>query len=203
MTPQGDFNADGVPDVAIAGIYDVTSSPRPYFLLVATTDKATSRPKVLFLESYSQPPFLFEKKTTGEGDPGDQAFSLSFCTGCSQGWDFYWNPSNKKFDLASWKTRRIRRTDMIKVEGETVPQDIVDRTLKIAGGLPDVIAFVEGLKKSNRSLGTRVRSKSPETKGRIYQVTLFEKKKGKEILYDTIEIDIVRNTVIKRKLKKK
>jgi len=198
IVPRGDFNRDGNPDLAISGIFDLSISSYSYFLLVATLDKSTSRPKSLFFETYAKPPLLFELGTTGEGDPKDQAFSLSFCTGCAQGWDFYWNEPHRNFDLRPWTVKQIRHTSLVSIQGQVVPQADVDQALQIVGKLPDVIAFVAGLKKSGRTLGTRVEPVPQKEGQKQYRVLLYEKRKGKEIRYDIIDVDLNREAIIKR-----
>lgn len=202
IVPQGDFNGDGIPDLAITGIFDLPISSHSYFLLVATLDKTTSRPKTLFFDTYLAPPLLFERGTTGEGDPKDQAFSLSFCTGCAQGWDLYWNNSHQNFDLRPWTVKQIRHTSVVSVQGENVPQSDVDHALKIVGKLPDVIAFVAGLNKNGRTLGTRVESAPFATGSRQCRVLLFEKRKNKELMYDVIDVDLTGGNVIRRERRK-
>src|ERR1044071_10451741 len=43
FSPEGDFNKDGQPDMAIAGIYDLPKNKDRYFLIVGTYSSSPSK----------------------------------------------------------------------------------------------------------------------------------------------------------------
>jgi hypothetical protein len=201
FSPEGDFNKDGQPDVAFSGIYDIPANKNKYFLLIASVFKNPVRSELLFLKNYDSPVFIHQPGTTGEGDPGDQAFSISFCWECDRGEDFYWDKQKKKFETRSWTTHVKHSQKMVKEEAPSLPDDVIDKSLKLAGLLPDVQNFVTELKKKKSELGSRVDWDKGGEKSHKTVVTIFEKKEGKEIVYDQIYIDLKKNRIFKRALK--
>lgn len=85
FTPEGDFNKDGAREMAISGIYELPGKGPRYFLLVAAEKKGDLHYEQLFFREYPKPVFIHPPGTTGEADPGDQAFSISFCSHCEEG----------------------------------------------------------------------------------------------------------------------
>src|SRR5206468_3292 len=88
FSPVADFTGDGEPDIAISGIFDLPKNKNRYFLLVATRSKSPTPFTQLFYKEVPVPVFIHKPGTTGEADPGDQAFSISFCWECDKGEDF-------------------------------------------------------------------------------------------------------------------
>ncbi len=197
FTPDGDFNNDGVLDMAISGISGLPGTKPTYFLLVGTQLQNPVRYQKLFFQEYAAPVFLHKPGTTGEKDPGDQAFSITPCSHCSDGTDFYWDPNKQTFKQTAW-VKRVRHFQNVqrRPDEEPVPPELVDKALKIAGELTDVKVFVAGIKKAGKQLGTRVRAVDLEKQQ--VAVSIFEKKKQKEILYDEITVDAENGTVVKR-----
>ncbi len=201
FAPEGDFNLDGSSDIAISGLYDLGQNPRRYFLLVATTLKPTNRPRSLFFQEYDEPVFIHLPGTTGDADLGDQSFSISSCWNCDKGLDFYWNKKNKRFDVRPWSSRTKIEKKEVAVAAEQLPEETVDASLKMVGVLPDVQTFVADLKKRNGELGTRVEWDKGGAKKRRTVVYIFEKKEGKELIYDRVLVDLAKKKILKRTLK--
>jgi hypothetical protein len=198
LSPEGDFNQDTLPDVAISGRFDEPKLAKPYFLLVATQFVNPVRFEALYFKEFATPVYIYKPGTTGKSDPGDQAFAISICSNCSEGTDFYWNKKTDKFDLNPWRLRVEHEEKKVSVPSLDIPVDIVDASLKIAGDLPDVKAFVKNLKQTGGIVGTRVEVEKSRRKSNRYNVIIFEKKEGKENLYDTILVDVKSKKVIKR-----
>ncbi len=199
FTPAGDFNKDGIPDMAISGIYGLPSKNQ-YFLLVGTQFQNPVRSEALFFREYSQPVFLHKPGTTGDKDPGDQAFAITACSNCSDGFDFFWDPKQKTFNQVPW-VKRVRHYQEIKPASpsDAVPPEVVDQALQIVGELPDIRIFVAGLQKTGKQLGTRVKqAKLPEAEATVVVVEVFEKKKKGENLYDALTVDVKEKKVVKR-----
>lgn len=201
FSPMGDFNGDGIPDMAISGIYGLPQKNR-YFLLVGTQHSNPVRYQKLFFAEYDKPIFLHKPGTTGEKDPGDQAFAVTFCSGCTDGLDFTWDSEKKSFNQTSWEKRFRRFESLPRIpENEEVPPETVDKALQIVGDLTDVKVFVAGIKKAKKQLGTRVmRTGTPEqrTDSQV-TVQIFERKKKGETLYDELIVDVVGGKILKRK----
>ena len=196
--PIHDFNQDGFQDIAISGIYDLPKGTSRYFLLVAGSTEKPQKFKTLFFKEYGNPVLIHKRGTTGAGDPGDQAFSISFCVRCEKGKDFYWNKQTKKFILKPWTNQKLRIPLPSPPKEVQVPDDIVDKVFKVVGQLKDVQVYIQAVKKKGSQLGTRVTFHEKKKKN-IYWVKIFEKKEGKEIPYDRILVDVKKMKVIKRK----
>ncbi len=209
FSPIGDFNNDGIPDMAISGIYELPSSKNRYFLLVGTQFEKPLRYERMYFKEFDKPVFLHKPGTTGEKDSGDQCFSVTFCAECTDGIDFYWSPKTHSFDERPWEKRFRRYTHVSYMPAEReVPDEMVDRALKVVGNLDDVKIFVAGLKKSGKKLGTRVRAVSNEAEPadpnapiQTVTVEIFEKKKDAEKLYDEVTVDVTKDVVVSRKTK--
>lgn len=200
FSPTGDFNNDGTQDMAIAGIYGLPSGNR-YFLLIGTEFINPVRYEKLFFREYAHPVFLHKPGTTGERDPGDQAFSITPCSQCSDGLDYYWNKKKKTFEAREWLKRVRRYTQVPHIpEADLVPPETVDKALQIVGELPDVKVFVAGLKKAGKQLGTRVRPAeiTGEAPSQVV-VTIFEKKNKDDKIYDALTVDVEQGRVVKRR----
>ncbi|MCG3203354.1 MAG: hypothetical protein KCHDKBKB_00010 [Elusimicrobia bacterium] len=205
FSPSGDFNGDGLMDMAIAGIYGFPKK-EAYFLLVGTQLQNPVRYKTLFFKEYSKPIFIHKPGTTGVKDPGNQAFSTTPCSDCTDGTDYHWNKERESFDLRPWESRMREYKNLPHIpELDMVSPETVDKALQIVGNLTDVKLFIAGLKKSKRDLGTRVKpaglkSTTPATQVRVQ---IFEKKKGGEKLYDEILVDVESGKVLSRKSQRK
>lgn len=200
VSPSADFNKDGLEDIVISGLYGLTSNPKPYFLLVATRHTNPIRLETLYYREFTQPVFIHLPGTTGKGDPGDQSFSISLCRDCHLGSDFYWNKKEKTFSILPWKTK-TRHVASKVLPDEDIPEEIVDKALKIVGKLKDVQEYIEHLKKEGRSFGVRVEPLKNSKKKNRYGVRIYEKKEGGETLYDFFVVDVKKMRVKKRNLK--
>ncbi len=200
FNPQEDFDRDGSTDIAISGIYDLAQTGKRYFLLVAGLPKTGQNPRRLFFEEYDHPVFIHQPGTTGEADLGEQTFSISFCWDCDKGTDFFWNEKTKRFDQRAWSMRKKIEKKTVEVAAEQVPEADVDLSLKMVGILPDIKKFVAAVQQRKGHLGTRVEwaGKPIDRKTVVY---VFEKKGGKEQIFDRIEIDLERKRILKRALK--
>lgn len=204
----GDFNGDRRPDVAISGVYTLPGKSGPsekYFLLVVSNAGHRRKSEQLLLEEAKQPYFLHKPGTTGEGDPGNQAFSLSFCINCSTGTDFHWDAEAKAFRRTAWTAKRFPQPVKVAPPREVDPK-VADEALKIAGALPDVKRFVNRLVRAGAQLVTRVEpviGKDGEPRAGRARVLIYERSRAGEELYDAIEIDTRRNRVIRRGAKRK
>jgi hypothetical protein len=198
FAPEGDFDHDGSTDIAISGVYTLKEGPGRYFLLVAT-DKGVGRYKPLFLSDYDRPVFLHQPGTTGGADPGDQAFSMTFCADCSDGRDFYWDKRAKNFRQEPWKDKTERQQKMVTVAAVDVPAEQADKALQVVGKIPDVVAFTEGIKKAGKAFGVRVEYTDPSNQTAPLRVRIYEKKGKGEKLYDAIDVDVEKMTVVKRR----
>jgi hypothetical protein len=198
FSPEGDFDHDGSTDVAISGIYTLKDGPEKYFLLVAS-DKGTGRYKPLFFRNYDRPVFLHKPGATGPADPNNQAFSMTFCSECSDGFDFYWDKSLKRFRQDPWKEKTERRQEMVTVAPLDVPSEVADKALQVAGKLPDVVAFTEGIKKAGKAFGVRVEYTDPLNQAAPVRVRIYEKKGAGEKLFDAIDVDVKKMSVVKRR----
>jgi hypothetical protein len=197
FTPDGDFNKDGIDDMAISGLLGLPGTKPTYFLLVGTQLQNPVRYEKFFYKEYDRPVFLHKPGTTGDEDPGDQAFSITPCSHCSDGFDFYWNPKKKAFDQTAW-IKRVRHFQQMthRPDEESISPEMLDKALKVAGELTDVKVFVAGLKKAEKTLVTKAR---PNKYPSQVVLSIFEKKKAKEILYDEITVDVEAGGVVKRK----
>ncbi|MCB4757072.1 MAG: hypothetical protein LHV69_08630 [Elusimicrobia bacterium] len=201
FTPEGDFNRDGVSDIAIAGVYELPGPGPKFFLLVATERKDPVRYEKLYVQAYGRPVFLHRPGTTGEADPGDQAFSISFCRDCQEGQDFYWNKRKRQFDIRPWSPKVKRFQKAVEVPGRIVPPEVVDKAIQIVSQLKDVQKFTSDVKARGGALAVRVDYADKSEKTNRTVVTLSEKREGKEYLYDNVVVDIARGKVVKRKKK--
>jgi hypothetical protein len=192
LSPAGDFNLDGHPDVAVAGVYDLSPSATKYFLLIATRFDNPVRYQKLFYEESARPVFLHKAGTTGAGDLGHQAFSLSNCMKCSDGYDVQWNPDGKKFKFVKWAPTRT--AEQISA-APPVRNEKADKALRVVGALPDVNAFVKELEERKGSLGTRV---DPGANKKEVRVTVFEQAGEAEKVYDVFTVDVDAGTVTHR-----
>jgi hypothetical protein len=197
FTPVGDFNRDGSDDIAISGIDALENGHARYFLLVAAGHTNPVHYDKLFYGEFPTPVFLHRPGTTGEYDPGKQAFSITACASCSDGEDFFWDAKKKRFERRSWEKRR-RRYEVIQHRPEAVPDAPQTETaLKIIGALPDVVGYVQDLKKHNRVLGTSAdieHRRAPD----IIDVEVYEKRGSKKIIYDTFTVNVASQTIVKR-----
>lgn len=200
LMPEGDFNKDGHPDLALVGVYEFPTGANHYFLLVGSLN-SSHQAQALEFKEYSTPVYLHAPGTTGEADPGDQAFSISFCRDCAKGEDFYWNPKSSRFDRIAWTSKKRHEKKMVLIRPTNVPQPLVDESLKIVGALKDIQLYVADLKKRNGELGTRVDWDKNGEKKKQTLVTIFEKKEGKEKVYDRISVDLKTKKITKRRLK--
>jgi hypothetical protein len=199
FTPSGDFNKDGIDDIAISGIYVLEKGPNRYFLLVAAVHTDPVRYDKLFYGEYDKPVFLHQPGTTGEFDPGTQAFSVTSCSSCTDGQDFVWNPKKKTLDRRGWEQRR-REYKVVQHRPEREPDpEKIDAALKIVGALPDVVGYVEELRRHKGTLGTSARFPAPPLRTPDYvEIDIYEKKGEKEIVYDTFDVNVASATVVKR-----
>jgi len=197
LSPEGDFNQDKKGDLALTGKYELPPGSKPYFLLVATPQKNTYQK--LYFEEFDKPPLLHKGGTTGEGDPKNQAFSLSFCTQCDEGWDYYWDRNKQTFVRKSWGVKRMA-TPSFQKEGPVVSTATVDTALRLVGGLKDVQDYVKELKKRGGELRTTVEFENPSYQEQ-YWVRIFERKGKKEIEYDRLLVNIKSLQILKRKKK--
>ena len=203
VAPQGDFNADGLADLAISGVYGLPDGGPRYFLLVATRRTDPIRFEALLFEESDAPHILHRAGTTGPADPGDQAFSVSSCWDCEKGFDLTWNARKRAFDRKPWKAGEIRGTRTVTVPGAPdLPEDLVDRALKIVGTLPDVQAFVAEVKDRGTELVTRARAAKPGSTDKAI-VEILERTSEGEAVYDRISVDLRKERVIRRERKKK
>lgn len=194
FTPEGDFNKDGIMDIAVSGTYTLRDQGKnPYFLLVATKKEGGVIEK-LFFETYPKPVFLHKAGSTGKADPGTQAFSISFCMNCEDGLDFTWDRKANIFRRTPWMARIKQESRKVEVPAEDVPPDVVDKALQVAGKLKDVVAYTERLNKEGRKIGVRV---NRHANG--HEVEIYEKTDTGEKNYDTILVDVEKMRVISRK----
>jgi len=200
FSPVGDFNGDEKKDLAISGIYDLPGEGPKYFLLVATLIKPPNKFKELYFNEFHAPVYLYKPGTTGEGDPGDQAFSISLCSQCSEGHDFFWDDNTQTFTIKKWTAQEKRFQVKQTVPAEEIPEDLVEQALEIVGKLEDVRLFVKELKARGGELVTRVEAPQSKRKNR-YWVKIIERIEGEDILYDRILVDIKKAKILKRTLK--
>ncbi len=201
LSPSGDFNADGAEDVAITGIYALASSNTRYFLLVGTQRKDPLRFARLTYQEYAKPVFIHRPGTTGEEDPGDQAFSISLCAHCQEGWDFYWDAKEKKFRRVKWipNSKRLERKPAPPTLD--VPPEVAEEALRIVASLKDVKEYVRTLEEEGRAFGVRAEAPTGAGPTDRTRVLIFEKKDGREILYDRIWVDVKGGRVISREMR--
>ncbi len=197
--PTGDFNKDGIDDIAISGIYVLEKGPNRYFLLVAAVHSDPVRYDKLFYGEFDKPVFLHQPGTTGEFDPGTQAFSMTSCSSCTDGHDFVWNPKKKILEQKGWEQRR-REYRMIQRRPDRTPDpDKTDLALKIVGSLPDVVTYVDKLNKRKGVLGTSARFPEPPLRDADHvEIDVYEKKGNKKVIYDTFDVSVSSKTVVKR-----
>jgi len=195
----GDFDKDGKPDLAITGVYNLPARGGAYFLLVAG-DVESRLSVVLFAQDARTPFYLHKPGTTGEGDPGDQAFAVTTCVNCSSGTDFRWNPKAERFQRSPWRAGRITRHTVVPVAPRAdanVSEADADKALQIVGRLKDVQDYVSELKAGGGKLGTRVEPVKG-AKDRV-RVVVFEKRENGEKIYDAIEVELAGEKVVRRK----
>ena len=197
FAPQGDFNKDGQDDIAISGLYDLPDGGPRYFLLVATELKDPHRYQKLYFIEVKEPVYIHAPGTTGQGDPGDQAFSISFCANCGEGQDFYWNKGTRRFDLRPWtiKIKRIKKSIGL---ARPIPPEDIDKAIQIVSELPDIQQFTSEVKKRGGALGVRVNVPETRSPKNRLQVNIYEKSPEKEILYDSILVDVKKMKALKR-----
>lgn len=192
ITPKGDFNQDGYPDIAVSGVYDLPASYK-YFLLIASLQKGSLRRH--FYQEFEHPVFLHAAGTTGPGDPKTQAFSLTSCWDCEKGFDVFWNAKLKTFEFSAWENRKPIPVAVPTPEPD-VPEALVEQALKIVGLLPDIQAYVTDVQKRNSKLGTRVGWDSiPDKRVRV---TIFEKSEAGEKIYDEVVVGGESKKILKR-----
>ena len=199
INPVGDFNHDGAEDMAISGLFELRQNEYRYFLLIATPAKEKFKFKKIFYREFPKPVFIHLAGTTGDLDPGNQEFSISFCENCSQGFDLYWDKRKKYFRQQSWAghSNRFKKTNY-KLQ-EKLPQSVVEKALRIVGRLPHVNEYVNELNKRNGELGIRVSSFKKIKKNKKYWVAVFEKKGEEEILFDNILVHLKKDKAVKIK----
>jgi hypothetical protein len=193
--PTGDFDKDGRLDMAISGIFDTPPDQEKYFLLVVGNIRQ-SQAELIEYKEYPKPVILHTAGTTGEQDPGDQAFSVTFCMGCSEGYDFYWKTDQANLISVPWKAR-VKKVTPISVKKESpVDPKIADEALKIAGALPEVQEFVGRLKAEKKELGTRVEPAKSDKN--IVQVVIFERQAGGEKIFQRYVINVASQKVLSK-----
>ncbi len=195
----GDFDHDGKRDLALAGVYNLPAKGGAYFLLVAGSidDRL---PVVLYAQDGRTPFYLHPAGATGEGDPGNQAFSVTTCVNCSSGTDFRWNEKANRFTRAPWTAGRITHVTVRPVMPDpnaNVSEPDADAALQIVGKLKDVQAYVAKLKAAGGKLGTRVEP-VPGATGQV-RVMVFEKRAAGEKIYDAIDVELAGGRILKRK----
>jgi len=201
LSPVGDFNHDGVEDIAISGVFDlVPEGELKYFLLVGTRFKNPTKFKELYYQKYDGPVFLHIPGTTGPDDPKNQAFSISFCINCTRGFDFFWDKKSSSFLKKRWEDRP-KVTASPKEEEPQVPEDEVEKALKIVSPLKDVDEFISELKKRKGQLVVKINPTLKKPKPHQYLVKIAEKKEAELILFDQILVDTRRMKVIQRRVK--
>lgn len=196
---QADFNEDGVTDHAISGTYNLPGSGDRFFLLVGSERLGPKKPRTLFFREFSEPVFIHPKGTTGEADPGNQCFSISFCQGCDQGLDFYWDKKSQSFVQKTWSARIIKTKKLVETKGEDVPPESVDEALRLVGALQDVQDHVKKMKKHAILFKTRVEGLPADPTGQRVRVKILEGKK--ESVWDEIDVDLKQKSILKRKRK--
>jgi hypothetical protein len=197
FTPQGDFTGDGIMDGAISGLYQFPGESQKYFLLVGTQDKNNGRYRKIFYREYANPVFLHRPGSTGEGDPGDQAFSASLCQNCQIGDDFYWNKKQNQFDLKSWKEHVVKKTVPVITQEPEPPQDVIDALLQVAGKEKNVNDFVAMMKKKGKAFG--VRARNYDASKNTGEVWIYDKSGKTEQLFETLTIDLNTKQVLNRR----
>jgi len=71
--------------------------------------------------------------------------------------------------------------------------------LKVVGALPDVVAYVGKINRQKGVLGTSARFSDPPLRDEDHvQIDIYEKKGDKKIVYDTFDVSISSQTVVKR-----
>ncbi len=191
---EGDFNKDGKPDLALSGVYTLPGKTPDYFLLVVG-DSESRKPEQLFLKAGTRPFYLHKPATTGEGDPGDQAFSASLCINCSTGTDFRWDPVSRTFQEAPWTEGKRLQTVLAK--NIEVDPKVADIALQVAGRLPDVKNFVDELGRRGSQLVTKVEPLAWKGQDRA-RVLIYERSQAGDELYDSIDVDTTARRVVKR-----
>jgi hypothetical protein len=94
---------------------------------------------------------------------------------------------------------KIRK--LVEVKAEDVLADKVDAALKMVGALPDVLAHVKELEKRKVSFKTRVEALSDVPQMERVRVKILEGKK--ESVWDEIDVDLMKQEIVKRKRKVK
>ncbi|MFN0117256.1 MAG: hypothetical protein ACKVQC_03050 [Elusimicrobiota bacterium] len=197
ITPQDDFDKNGSTDTLISGIFDLLPKEgNKYFLLVADSNKE-NRSRKIFYEESPFPYFIYLPGTTGHGDPGNQAFSISHCYNCETGLDYFWDKKNKTFIQKKWDRPQIQEAKITpKVEAEIAPEKI-DQAIRLVSILTDVKAYADQLNKEGRKIGVSVILL--DSNKEWYQVSIFEKiESDKKKLYDELTVDLKRNKILKR-----
>ncbi len=201
LSPVGDFNKDRKEEIAISGIYDLLQEgDKKYFLLVAGPAKKAREYQMLHWELSRTPIFIHLPGTTGQGDPNDQAFSTSFCIGCDQGFDFYWDNKMGNFIKKAW-SHRLRKETPGPLPEEVSTED-ADKALKIAGQNKEVAKFIQEVQNREGQLKVQI---WPEKKGKEngrFWVKVIEIQNEKESASEKILVDNKRNRIVKRDTKK-
>jgi hypothetical protein len=193
VTPEGDFNHDGNPDLAVSGIFDLPRDKNRFFLLVATFK--SGRASNLYYREFDRPVFLHRAGTTGSSDPKTQAFSYTFCWECEQGFDVVWSSSTHSFDSVSWERQKTAPVPTAKPLPE-VPDSLVDEALKLVGVLPDVKSYVKAVQDKKGKLRTRVEWASlPEN---TVWVSIFERTEKGEAVFDRFLVSGKEKKILKR-----
>ena len=196
FAPKGDFNRDKNEDIAISGIDPLSDSKTPYFLLIATIKKP-GRFSKLYYREFARPVFVHKAGTTGQGDPGTQAFSLTLCSNCNEGWDVIWDTREMKFVESQWKEKTTRIQKIVTEDVPQVSSNTVDRALQIVGQLPDIQEFVAKMKKQSRAFSVRVERIEPEQEDRV-RILIYEKSSPKNDLYEVMTLDINSGRITRR-----
>jgi hypothetical protein len=201
-TLESDLNHDGITDLAVSGTYNLPGEGNPYFLLVGSERTPNQKPKILLFREYSKPVFIHPRGSTGEADPNDQSFSISFCMECDQGFDFYWDKKQKAFHQKTWVAKTNRVTKIVEEKAIDVPPEKVDEALKIVGPLKEVQDLVAEINKRQNKLITRVEALKDAPQMDRVLVKILEGITGTERVRGEITVDLT-NKKVAGKLKKR
>ena len=91
---SGDFNHDGVEDLALIGVYQNETGKQGSFILILTKDTAGNWQKS-FLENLGEPNFA----TLSKNDP----MEIWFCMYCDFGVDVLWDKEKGEYGLKSFQ----------------------------------------------------------------------------------------------------
>lgn len=84
------------------------------------------------------------------------------------------------------------------VPARQVPAPEVDLAINLVSQLKDVQEFIKDVKGRQGALGVRVDFADTSAKSRRYKVFVFEKKDGKEDLYDWFLVSNEKKRILKR-----